>query len=61
MVDHELLQNFTEDPNVTGYVAGMGSVESGYFHQTAPALSDFLDKDLAPLMVAISYLTQLEV
>lgn len=40
---------------------GMGAVESTFFCQTAPAIKDFRDQDLAPLLVFLQYLTQLEV
>ena len=40
--------------------AGLGSCESAFLSRSAPAITDFMDTDLAPLMLAIQYLTQLE-
>ncbi|XP_046677319.1 uncharacterized protein C05D11.1-like [Homalodisca vitripennis] len=45
---------------VCNCVVGMGAVESTYFCQTTPTIRDFLDPDLAPLLVFLQYLTQLE-
>ncbi|KAI5704049.1 hypothetical protein M8J75_001491 [Diaphorina citri] len=41
-------------------VVGMGAVESFFMCQAAPAIRDFQDEDLAPLLVFLQYLTQLE-
>ncbi|XP_055593217.1 uncharacterized protein C05D11.1-like [Uranotaenia lowii] len=44
----------------TGVVVGLGSVESAFLYQSSPGISDFNDEDLAPLMLFLQYLTQLE-
>ena len=41
-------------------LAGLGSCESSFLSRTAPSLSSPRSPDLAPLMLAIQYLTQLE-
>ncbi|XP_067002472.2 uncharacterized protein C05D11.1 [Anabrus simplex] len=41
-------------------VVGLGCIESSFFCQTVPAIKDFNDPDLAPLLVYLQYLTQLE-
>lgn len=41
-----------------GCVVGVSSCESGYLEQSGPGVSGFSHPDLAPLMVAIEYLTQ---
>lgn len=38
----------------------LGSCESAYLSRSVPAITDFKSPDLAPLMLAIQYLTQLE-
>lgn len=42
-------------------VVAIGAIESTYYCQTIPGISDFLDPELAPLLVFLQYLTQLEV
>ncbi|KXJ72958.1 hypothetical protein RP20_CCG016849 [Aedes albopictus] len=44
----------------TGVVVGMGSVESAFLYQSSKAITDFNDEDLAPLLLFLQYLTQLE-
>lgn len=44
-----------------GCVLGLGCVESAYLSQTGPCLNDFESPDLAPLLVCLQYLTQVEV
>uniref|UniRef100_A0A8D8XF76 Uncharacterized protein C05D11.1 n=1 Tax=Cacopsylla melanoneura TaxID=428564 RepID=A0A8D8XF76_9HEMI len=41
-------------------VVGMGAVESFFMCQAAPGIKDFDHEDLAPLLVFLQYLTQLE-
>uniref|UniRef100_A0A1B6DB00 Peptidase M16C associated domain-containing protein n=1 Tax=Clastoptera arizonana TaxID=38151 RepID=A0A1B6DB00_9HEMI len=50
----------SESNTLHSCVVGMGAVESTFFCQTTPAIKDFLDPDLAPLLVFLQYLTQLE-
>ncbi|XP_055630740.1 uncharacterized protein C05D11.1-like [Toxorhynchites rutilus septentrionalis] len=45
---------------VSGVVVGLGSVESAFLYQSSKAISDFNDEDLAPLLLFLQYLTQLE-
>ncbi|XP_050697306.1 uncharacterized protein C05D11.1-like isoform X1 [Eriocheir sinensis] len=44
----------------TGYLSGVGSVESGYLLQATRSITEHRDWDLPPLLTAIQYLTQLE-
>lgn len=57
--DWELLSDPAE-PLLKGCVVGVGAVESTFFCQTTTAIKEFLDPDLAPLLVFLQYLTQLE-
>ncbi|XP_054283976.1 uncharacterized protein C05D11.1-like [Macrosteles quadrilineatus] len=57
--DWELLQDSSAS-KIHNCVVGIGAVESAYYCHTAPAIRDFLDPDLAPLLVFLQYLTQLE-
>merc|ERR1712059_204719 len=41
-------------------LTGLGSCESAYLSRSTPAITDFNSPDLAPLMLALQYLTQLE-
>lgn len=43
-----------------GVVVGLGSVESAFLYQSSNAIKDFNDADLAPLLLFLQYLTQLE-
>lgn len=46
--------------DASGVVVGLGSVESAFLYQSSKALTDFNDEDLAPLLLFLQYLTQLE-
>ncbi|XP_039445648.1 uncharacterized protein C05D11.1-like [Culex pipiens pallens] len=46
--------------NSTGVVLGLGSVESAFLYSSSKAITDFNDEDLAPLLLFLQYLTQLE-
>lgn len=46
---------------VIASIAGVGSVESNFMQQTVDSIKSFTDPDLAPLLVLMQYLTQLEV
>ena len=46
--------------NITGFITGVGSVESAYLQQSTASISDYRHWDLPSLLVAIQYLTQLE-
>lgn len=50
----------SESPNQSCAV-GMGCIESAFLSQSIPCIKDPLDGDLAPLMVFLQYLSQLEV
>lgn len=45
----------------TGYLSGVGSVESAYLLQATRSITEHRDWDLPALLTAIQYLTQLEV
>lgn len=60
VTDHELMKNCEESEDLS-CIAGVGAVKSAFYCQTTPAVKDFLDEDLAPLLVFLQYLTQLEV
>merc|ERR1719361_3144022 len=47
-------------PPPSHLLAGLGSCESSFLSRTAPSLSDPRSPYLAPLLLAIQYLTQLE-
>ena len=44
-----------------GVIAGVGSVDSNFLQQSVRSIRSHTDPDVAPLMVLIQYLTQLEV
>ncbi|KAK7023548.1 hypothetical protein SK128_010059 [Halocaridina rubra] len=46
--------------NVTGFITGLGSIESSYLLQTSYCVTSFRDWDLPAILTAIQYLTQLE-
>ncbi|CAD6227691.1 GSCOCG00001371001-RA-CDS [Cotesia congregata] len=54
------LMNPREEIPLEGCVLGLGCVESAYLSQTGPCLNDFESPDLAPLLVCLQYLTQVE-
>merc|ERR1719334_426741 len=41
-------------------ILGLGSCESAFLSRSAPAITDFRSPDLAPLLLALQYMTQLE-
>ena len=55
----ELMNRKSEIP-LQGCVMGLGCIDSAYFSQCTRCIKDFHDPDLAPLMVCLQYLTQLE-
>lgn len=57
--DSTLINSPDEIP-FRGCVTGLGSIESSYLCQCCPCISDYQSPDLAPLLVCIKYLTQLE-
>ncbi|XP_017886890.1 uncharacterized protein C05D11.1-like [Ceratina calcarata] len=57
--DAALLNAMDEIPS-KGCVTGLGSIESSYLRQTCPCVNDYQSPDLAPLLVCLKYLTQLE-
>lgn len=58
--DSELISN--EDlGNTTGFLTGVGSVESAYLIQSTRCVSEHRDWDVPAILTAIQYLVQLEV
>jgi len=47
-------------PPPSHIIAGLGSCESSFLSRTAPSLTDPRHPDLAPVLLAIQYITQLE-
>lgn len=43
-----------------GEVIGLNTTDTSFLVHTSPAVTDFNSEDLAPLMVALTYLTQRE-
>ncbi|XP_058831479.1 uncharacterized protein C05D11.1-like [Topomyia yanbarensis] len=58
--DWKLMQPNDTLKDFTGVVVGLGSVESAFLYQSSNAITDFNDPDLAPLLLFLQYLTQLE-
>ncbi|XP_055534540.1 uncharacterized protein C05D11.1-like [Wyeomyia smithii] len=58
--DWQLMQFESALDDYTGVVVGLGSVESAFLYQSSNAIRDFNDKDFAPLLLFLQYLTQLE-
>lgn len=56
-----LLMNPAEDITLNGCVTGLGCIESSFFCQTCPGISDYQSPDLPALAVCLQYLTQTEV
>ncbi|KAF3427311.1 hypothetical protein E2986_02562 [Frieseomelitta varia] len=57
--DSTLINSPDEIP-FKGCVTGLGCIESSYLCQSCPCINDYHNLDLAPLLVCIKYLTQLE-
>lgn len=58
--DSALMNGGNIEGDFTGTIVGMGCIESGFLYCSSPGLSDFLDKDLPPLLLYLQYLSQLE-
>jgi len=57
----KLIQEHTMSvPPPAHIIAGLGSCESSFLSRTAPSLTDPRHPDLAPVLLAIQYITQLE-
>ncbi|XP_045129577.1 uncharacterized protein C05D11.1-like [Portunus trituberculatus] len=54
------MQSYENLGDYTGFLTGVGSVESAYLVQAARSITEHRDWDLPPLLTAIQYLTQLE-
>ncbi|XP_050485533.1 uncharacterized protein C05D11.1-like [Bombus huntii] len=52
--------NSPDEIPLKGCVTGLGSIESSYLCQSCSCINDYHSPDLAPLLVCIQYLTQLE-
>ncbi|XP_034934378.1 uncharacterized protein C05D11.1-like [Chelonus insularis] len=57
--DWKLIKAINEIP-IEGCVLSLGSAESSFLSHVGPCLSDFESSDLAPLLVCLQYLTQVE-
>ncbi|XP_069943754.1 uncharacterized protein C05D11.1 isoform X1 [Cherax quadricarinatus] len=57
--DSELL-SYEDFGNTTGYLTGIGSVESAYLLQSTRCVTEHRDWDVPAILTAIQYLTQLE-
>ncbi|XP_069192343.1 uncharacterized protein C05D11.1 isoform X2 [Procambarus clarkii] len=57
--DSELL-SYENFDNVTGFLTGIGSVESAYLLQSTRCVTEHRDWDVPAILTAIQYLTQLE-
>lgn len=49
-----------EEIPLKGCVTGLGCIESSFLSQSCPCINDCQSPDLAPLLVCLQYLTQLE-
>ncbi|XP_076754478.1 uncharacterized protein C05D11.1 [Xylocopa sonorina] len=54
------LINSPDEISFKGCVTGLGCIESSYLCQSCPCINDYHSSDLAPLLVCLKYLTQLE-
>ncbi|XP_076234685.1 uncharacterized protein C05D11.1 [Calliopsis andreniformis] len=45
---------------ISGCITGLGSIESSFLSQSCPCINDYQHPDLAPLLVCLQYLIQLE-
>lgn len=43
-----------------GTVVGLGCIESAFLYHSCPCIKSFSDPDLAPILLFLQYLTQLE-
>ncbi|XP_012262723.1 uncharacterized protein C05D11.1-like [Athalia rosae] len=57
--DWQLMVPQADEPT-NSCVTGLGCIESAFFCQCSPCLKDFQSSNLAPLLVFLQYLTQLE-
>ncbi|KAK1127835.1 hypothetical protein K0M31_003327 [Melipona bicolor] len=59
-IPDSILINSPDEIPFKGCVTGLGCIESAYLCQSCPCINDYHSLDLAPLLVCIKYLTQLE-
>ncbi|XP_076165963.1 uncharacterized protein C05D11.1 isoform X2 [Ptiloglossa arizonensis] len=52
--------NLPAEIPIQGFVTGLGCIESSYLSQNCRCINDYQNPDLAPLLVCLQYLTQLE-
>lgn len=57
--DWALMKHAEEIP-IKGCITGLGCIESSFLSQCCPCVNDYESPDLAPLLVCLQYLTQLE-
>lgn len=59
--DNQLLnKDGNLEKEFTGTIVGIGCVESGFLFSTSPGITDFMDGDLAAILLYLQYLSQLE-
>lgn len=58
--DADLIKGPSND-GLNGVIAGVGSVDSNFLSQSVSSIRSHMDANVAPLLVLIQYLTQLEV
>lgn len=58
--DSELIKPLSKI-DIGGCITSLGCIDTSYLLQCCQGINDFQNLDLAPLMVCLQYLTQLEV
>jgi len=60
IIPDSILRSHESLDAISGYITGVGSVDSGYLLQTTACITEHTHWDIPALMTAIQYLTQLE-
>lgn len=58
--DWKVINPLGLDKSLRGTIVGIGCVESAFLSHACPCLTSFSDPDLAPILLFLQYLTQLE-